>query len=291
MPAHLAGSVTVKVVSLGIAGSGTYTYNPGPALLFPAPPGGEVNVAYSDQLTVTGGTSPYTWSVSAGTLPPGLTLGASTGLLSGTPTTAGTYSFTVKVTDHCGLSDTEPVSMTIIAGPSLNFPAPPPGWTHTVYGDTLTESGGTAPFTWSVSSGSLPAGISLSADGNLSGTPTATGTFSFTVQVTDANSQSATEATSITVSARGLDDVRRPAGGGRRHRLHRHPHRHRRHHSLHLVGERGEPATRHHPHLRGRTGGHPHHRGQLPLHGQRDRREQRHRHHLDHAGGRRHPVA
>ena len=201
MPAHVAGSVTVKIVSLGISGSGSYTYNPGPALLFPAPPDGEVNVAYSDQLTVTGGTSPYTWSVSNGTLPPGLTLSASTGLLAGTPTTAGTYSFTVKVTDHSGLSDTESVSMTIIAGPSLNFPAPPPGWTHTVYGDTLTESGGTAPFTWSVSSGSLPAGISLSADGNLSGTPTATGTSSFTVQVTDANNQTATEATSITVSA------------------------------------------------------------------------------------------
>jgi Putative Ig domain/Bacterial lectin len=201
MPAHLAGSVTVKVVSLGISGSGAYTYNPGPALLFPAPPGGEVNVAYSDQLTVTGGTSPYAWSVSTGTLPPGLTLGASTGLLSGTPTTAGSYSFTVKVTDHSGLSDTEPVSMTIIAGPSLNFPAPPPGWTHTVYGDTLTQSGGTAPFTWSVSSGSLPTGISLSADGNLSGTPTATGTSSFTVQITDTNNQTATEAASITVSA------------------------------------------------------------------------------------------
>jgi len=201
MPAHLAGSVTVKVVSLGTSGSGTYTYNPGPALMFPAPPAGEVNVSYSDQLTVTGGTSPYTWSVSSGTLPPGLTLGASTGLLSGTPTTAGTYSFTVKVIDHSGLSDTEPVSVTIIPGPSLNFPPPPPGWTHTVYGDTLTESGGTAPFTWSVSSGSLPPGISLSADGNLSGTPTATGTSSFTVQVTDANNQTATEATSITVSA------------------------------------------------------------------------------------------
>jgi large repetitive protein len=201
MPAHVAGSVTVRVVSLGISASGAYTYNPGPTLLFPAPPGGEVNVAYSDQLTVTGGTSPYAWSVSSGTLPPGLTLGATTGLLSGTPTTAGSYTFTVKVTDHSGLSDTESVSMTVIAGPSLTFPAPPPGWTHTVYGDTLTESGGTAPFAWSVSSGSLPAGISLSADGTLSGTPTATGTFSFTVEVTDANSQSATEATSVSVSA------------------------------------------------------------------------------------------
>jgi hypothetical protein len=130
-----------------------------------------------------------------------VTLGASTGLLSGTPTTAGSNSFTVKVTDHSGLSDTEPVTVVIIAGPSLNFAAPPSGWTNTVYSDTLTESGGTAPFTWSVSAGSLPAGISLSADGTLSGTPTATGISSFTVKVTDANSQSATQATSITISA------------------------------------------------------------------------------------------
>ena len=126
MPAHAAGSVTVRVVSLGIASSGAYTYNPGPALLFPAPPGGEAGVAYSDQLTVTGGTSPFTWSVSAGTLPPGLALGASTGLLAGTPTTAGSYSFTVKVTDSSGQSNTEAVSLTVIPGPSLSFPTPPP---------------------------------------------------------------------------------------------------------------------------------------------------------------------
>ena len=158
-------------------------------------------MSYSDQLTVTGGTSPFTWSVSAGSLPPGVTLNASTGLLSGTPTTAGTYSFTVKVTDSSSQSNTEAVTLTVIPGPSLSFPSPPSGWTNTVYRDTLTESGGTGPFTWSVSSGSLPAGISLSAAGNLTGTPTATGTSSFTVKVTDANGQSATQATGITVSA------------------------------------------------------------------------------------------
>jgi Putative Ig domain len=201
VPGHAAASVTVKVVSLGIAGSGSYTYNPGPALLFPAPPGGEVNVAYTDQLTVTGGTSPFAWSVSAGTLPPGLTLGTSTGLLSGTPTTAGTFTFTVKVTDKSGLSDSKSVSITIIPGPSLNFAAPPGGWTHTVYLDTLTESGGTPPLTWAVSSGNLPAGIILTSDGNLSGTPTATGAFGFTVKVTDANGQSATQATSLIIAA------------------------------------------------------------------------------------------
>ena len=201
MPAHTAGAVTVKVVTLGTSASTSYTYNAGPALLFPAPPGGEVGVTYSDQLTVTAGTSPFTWSVSSGSLPPGVTLGASTGLLSGTPTTAGTYSFTVKVTDNSGLTSTEAATVTIIPAPSMTFAAPPGGWTNTVYGYTLTESGGTSPFTWSVSSGSLPAGLSLSPDGNLSGTPTATGTSSFTVKVTDANGQSATQATSITVAA------------------------------------------------------------------------------------------
>jgi uncharacterized repeat protein (TIGR01451 family) len=201
MPAHTAGAVTVKVVTLGTFASTAYTYNAGPALLFPAPPGGEVGVTYSDQLTVTAGTSPFTWSVSSGGLPPGITLGASTGLLAGTPTTAGTYSFTVKVTDNSGLTSTEAATVTIIPGPSMTFAAPPGGWTNTVYGYTLTASGGTSPLTWSVSSGSLPAGISLSPSGNLSGTPTATGTSSFTVKVTDANGQSATQATSITIAA------------------------------------------------------------------------------------------
>ena len=201
MPAHAAGAVTVKVVTLGTSASISYTYNTGPALLFAAPPSGEANVAYSSQLTVTGGTSPFTWSVSSGSLPPGLTLNASTGLLSGTPTTAGTYTFTVKVTDASGLTDSKPVTLTIIPGPSMTFAPPPGGWTNTVYGYTLTETGGTSPYTWSVSSGSLPPGISLSPDGNLSGTPTATGTYSFTAKVTDANGQTATQATSITIAA------------------------------------------------------------------------------------------
>jgi uncharacterized repeat protein (TIGR01451 family) len=203
MPPHLAGAVQVKVVSLGIADIGTYTYNPGPALLVAtSPPSGEVAVAYTSyQFVVTGGTSPFIWSVSAGSLPPGLSL-STAGLLTGTPTTAGTYPFTVRVLDNAGLSDTAAVSVSIIPGPSLTYPATlPGGWTHTVYGTTLTESGGTGPFAWTISSGTLPTGLSLSPSGTISGTPTATGTSSFTVKVTDALGQFATQATSLTVSA------------------------------------------------------------------------------------------
>lgn len=201
MPAHVAGAVQVRVVSLGIAGTVNYTYNSGPALLPQPPPSGEVAVAYSDQLVVTGGTSPFAWTVSAGSLPPGITLSSGGGLLSGKPTTAGTYAFTVKVTDSASLSATIDLTLTVIPAPTLSNPAPPKGWTNTVYSDTLTVSGGLAPYAWTVSGGSLPAGIILSSDGVLTGTPTATGTFPFTVKVTDANGQAATQALSITVAA------------------------------------------------------------------------------------------
>ena len=170
------------------------------SLSFPAPPSGEVGVAYSDTLPASGGMAPYAWSVSAGALPAGMTLGSATGTLSGTPAATGTSTFTVQVTDAGGQSATEATALTIISGPALSFPTPPSGEYGAAYSDTLAASGGTGPYTWSVSSGSPPAGIYLgSATGTLSGTPAATGTSNFTVQVTDADGQSATEATTLTI--------------------------------------------------------------------------------------------
>ena len=84
-------------------------------LTFPAPPSGTVGVAYTDTFTAAGGTTPYTFSISAGTLPAGLTLNASTGVVSGTPTTAGTSNFTVKVTDTKGKNATFATSITILS--------------------------------------------------------------------------------------------------------------------------------------------------------------------------------
>jgi hypothetical protein len=107
----------------------------------------------------------------------------------------------VQVTDADGQPATKATTLTIISGPALSFPVPPYGEIGAAYSDTLTPSGGTGPYTWSVSSGSLPAGITLDpATGTLAGTATAAGTFPFTVQVTDADGQPATEATTLVVA-------------------------------------------------------------------------------------------
>ena len=201
-------SYTFKVAAVNAAGTGpasaasaAVTVNAGPSLTFAAPPSGEVGVAYSDQLTATGGTGSLTWSVSTGSLPPGLTLNASTGLLSGTPTTSGSYSFTVMVTDTVGGTATKPTTLTVVAAPSLANPAPPSGQVGVAYSDALSVSGGIGPFTWTVFGGSLPAGLTLNAStGLISGTPTATGLSSVTVKVTDANGKSATQTLSLTIA-------------------------------------------------------------------------------------------
>ena len=201
-------SYTFQVAAVNAAGTGpasaasvAVTPNAGPALTFAAPPAGEVSIAYRDALTATGGTGTLTWSVSAGTLPPGLTLGSSTGVLSGTPTAGGSYSVTVAVTDTTGQSATAAVTLVIAAIPSLSVPSPPSGQAGMAYSDPLTVTGGTGPFTWSVVSGSLPAGVTLgTASGTLSGTPTTTGLSSFTIQVTDADGLSATQSLNITIA-------------------------------------------------------------------------------------------
>jgi hypothetical protein len=204
MPSHLApvaALVGVRVVSLGVYSSGVYTYTPGPAVVQQTSPDGEVGAAYSNPFTATGGTAPLTWSVSSGALPPGLSMNTA-GRITGTPTAVGTYAFVVRVVDSFGQSDTATASIMIVAGPSLSFPAPPPGWTNTTYpSTTLAVIGGTSAYTWSVLSGALPGGIILSPSGVLSGTPTATGTFAFTVKVVDSKGLTATQATSISVGA------------------------------------------------------------------------------------------
>jgi len=177
---------------------------PSPSVTTTSLPGGTQNTAYSTTLTATGGTLPYSWSVASGTLPAGLTLAPGTGVISGTPTATGTSNFTVQVTDANSASAQKALSLTVIAAPTITTTSLPGGTQNTAYTATLTATGGTTPYTWSIATGTLPAGLTLAAGtGVISGTPTATGTSNFTVQVNDANSLSAQKALSITISSTG----------------------------------------------------------------------------------------
>ncbi len=167
-------------------------------------PDGTVGTAYSRQVQATGGTGARTWSISAGNLPPPLSINPSTGVISGTPNAPATFNFTVEVTDTLLLSDTQALSITVVNPPPPNITTQslPDGTVGTAYSQTIQASGGTGSRIWSVISGSLPSNLSLApTTGVISGTPTSTGTSNFMVQVTDALSLDDTQALSITIVA------------------------------------------------------------------------------------------
>ena len=164
-------------------GCPTITLAPGSPL-----PNGGVSLPYSVTLSATGGVAPYTFAVTAGTLPPGLSL-ASNGDLAGIPTTPGTWSFTATATDQNGCTGSRIYDLTIDTTCVIVSITPamlPDGSEGVPYGSQLTASGGTAPYTFAAT-GTLPPGISLSLTGLLSGTPTTAGSYAFDVTATDAN--------------------------------------------------------------------------------------------------------
>ncbi|MBI5406211.1 MAG: putative Ig domain-containing protein, partial [Nitrospirae bacterium] len=172
----------------------------GVAITTAALPDGTVSLAYNTTLTATGGATPYTWSITLGALPPGLSLNPSTGLINGTPTASGTYPITVQVTDNNLVTNTKNLSITIFSAISVATSSLTDGTVNATYSQTLTASGGKTPYTWSITAGTLPSGLSLnSSTGVVSGTPSVSGTSNFTTQVTDANGATATRALSITI--------------------------------------------------------------------------------------------
>ena len=177
-------------------------------------PAGTVGAAYSSLVVASGGSTPYTYS--AGNLPGGLSINSGTGTITGTPAqnSAGTWSATVKVTDS-----TQPSSQSATAGLSLKISAPPPtaptplavttsslpgGTVGSPYSSTaLQASGGVSPYTWSLGSGTLPAGLTLAAGGIIAGTPTVAGSYPVTFVVKDSSPTPQTAKAALTLAHYG----------------------------------------------------------------------------------------
>src|SRR5439155_15230945 len=144
---------------------------------------GTVGAPYSETLAANGGTGTYTWSLRTGTLPAGLSLNGAT--ISGTPTAAGPSTFTVQVSDGSSTPVSKQLSIAVSpAALSISTASLANGTVGAPYSQSLTANGGSGTYTWSVSAGSLPAGLSLSG-ATIAGTPSASGTSGFTVQVSD----------------------------------------------------------------------------------------------------------
>jgi hypothetical protein len=160
---------------------------------------------YTDLATLaaSGGYPPYTWALTSGSLTgSGLTLG-SNGVISGTAATVGTYTFTATATDtalNTAVSGT--LTLNVIPAFAVTTTSVANGSVNSAYGPvTLTEAGGTGPYTWSLATGSLTAcGLTLSSGGVISGTPSAAATCTFTAKVTDSTLATATSGSlSITI--------------------------------------------------------------------------------------------
>ncbi len=177
-----------------------------PLVISPAAlPAAVINVPYSATLTSVGGMGPFTWAMSSGTLPPGLTLSPA-GVISGTPTVLGSTTFKVQVTDsQTPIAAVDIATKTITVSPALavSTTSLTSGSVGVPYTASLSATGGVPPYTWSITSGTLPAGLTLQSSGFISGTPTNQESQTFTVQVSDSESPPATASAPLTLTING----------------------------------------------------------------------------------------
>ncbi|MBX3219327.1 MAG: putative Ig domain-containing protein [Labilithrix sp.] len=157
-------------------------------------PAGTVGTSYGTHtITAAGGTAPYTFSLASGTLPPGASL-TSAGILSGTPTTAGTYTFVIAATDAMGASGSRSYSVQISPRDPATLTISPDALNPStvIVGTTLpqeqfTVSGGVGPYRFALVAGTLPPGTALSSGGSFGGTAVTPGVFTFTLVATDSS--------------------------------------------------------------------------------------------------------
>jgi|HubBroStandDraft_6_1064221.scaffolds.fasta_scaffold01599_6 hypothetical protein len=197
-PNAVTTAATVKIIVSSVdfpkqSASVTINVVPPPTITTTTLSTATLNAAYSATITATGGLPPLSWAVTAGALPTGLSLAPSTTdtvQLTGKPTVAGTYTFTITVTDAAGFSNSVQFTLAV-SSLSITTTSPlPPGTVGTIYnssGVQFAATGGNPPYTWSVASGSsLPPGLTLDpTTGLLSGTPTTAGTYNFGITATD----------------------------------------------------------------------------------------------------------
>jgi hypothetical protein len=197
-PTELSVTTTATLTATSVANSSvtateSITVNAVLTITTTSLPAGTLNVPYNSFVNAAGAPPPFTWSVISGSLPAGLTFlttsTSSSAEITGTPTLLGTSNFSVQVTDTSGTSVTQALSITINKPPPLSVSTGslPDGTVNTSYSQTLQANSGVPPYTWSITGGTLPVGLTLSPGGVISGTPIATGTSSFTVQVADSS--------------------------------------------------------------------------------------------------------
>lgn len=196
------GNIANSVQTIIVAAGSTLAISSSGALA-----AGATGVPYSLTLQASGGTnSGYNWTLYSGTLPAGLSL-SSRGVISGNPTTTGTSTFQVQLTDSAGDMAVSG-NLTITIGTSggtliINTTFLPNGVVGTAYSQTLTASGGTGSGqTWTYT-GTLPAGLTLSSGGVLSGNPTTALSYTFTVTVTDSGANTGSQTFTIVIYAAG----------------------------------------------------------------------------------------
>jgi len=195
-PASVSANLSVTVTATSVAqplqtGSSTFNVMPPLSITTTSLPVATPNYIYHTALQASGGVEPLNWSVASGTLPAGMTINTA-GVIFGTPSTGGTATFTVKVTDSSGspggsFSKQQTFTLTVAGILSVSAGVLPTGTVGLAYSTALPSTGGLPPLAWSIYSGSLPAGLVLQNTGVISGTPTVAGTYSFQVYVVDSS--------------------------------------------------------------------------------------------------------
>ena len=160
-----------------------------------------VGVNYLQTLSGTQGTGPYTFAVTAGALPPGLSLNGTSGAIAGVPTSAGSYAFTVTATDSLAQTGSRAYTIRICSNITLFPTLLSDGFLGTFYSQTLVTSGAVGAVTYAIPTGTLPAGVTMDATGWINGVPTALGTFNITITTTDSIGCTASRAYSIAIQS------------------------------------------------------------------------------------------